>query len=63
MLQLFLVLHVLGAIFVFGPTVAFTFLANENRRMPGHGAFARRPRARRPRSSRLAGGLPGAACS
>jgi uncharacterized membrane protein len=40
MLQLFLVLHVLGAIFVFGPTVAFTFLANENRRMPGHGAFA-----------------------
>jgi uncharacterized membrane protein len=40
MLQLFLVLHVLGAIFVFGPSVAFTFLANENRRMPGHGAFA-----------------------
>jgi len=40
MLQLFLVLHVLGAIFVFGPTVAFTFLANENRRMPGHGHFA-----------------------
>jgi len=40
MLQLFLVLHVLGAIFVFGPSVAFTFLANENRRMPGHGHFA-----------------------
>ncbi|MFN8631514.1 MAG: DUF2269 family protein [Chloroflexota bacterium] len=40
MLQLFLLLHVLGAIFVFGPSVAFTFLANENRRMPGHGHFA-----------------------
>jgi uncharacterized membrane protein len=40
MLQLFLVLHVLGAIFVFGPTVAFTFLANETRRMPMHGHFA-----------------------
>jgi uncharacterized membrane protein len=40
MVQLFLVLHVLGAIFVFGPTLAFTFLASETRRMPGHGAFA-----------------------
>jgi uncharacterized membrane protein len=40
MLQLFLVLHVLGAIFVFGPTVAFTFLASETRRMPAHGHFA-----------------------
>jgi uncharacterized membrane protein len=40
MLQLFLLLHVLGAIFVFGPSVAFTFLANENRRLPGHGHFA-----------------------
>jgi hypothetical protein len=40
MLQLFLVLHVLGAIFVFGPTLAFTFLASETRRMPGHGQFA-----------------------
>jgi uncharacterized membrane protein len=40
MLQVFLLLHVLGAIFVFGPTVAFTFLANENRRLPGHGHFA-----------------------
>lgn len=40
MLQLFLVLHVLGAIFVFGPSVAFTFLANETRRMPMHGHFS-----------------------
>ena len=40
MLQLFLVLHVLGAIFVFGPTVAFTFLASEVRRMPQSGHFA-----------------------
>jgi uncharacterized membrane protein len=40
MLQVFLLLHVLGAIFVFGPTVAFTFLANENQRLPGHGHFA-----------------------
>ena len=40
MLQVFLLLHVLGAIFVFGPTVAFTFLANENGRLPGHGHFA-----------------------
>jgi uncharacterized membrane protein len=40
MLQLFLVLHVLGAIFVFGPSVAFTFLASEARRMPQGGHFA-----------------------
>jgi uncharacterized membrane protein len=40
MLQLFLVLHVLGAIFVFGPSIAFTFIASETRRMPGHGHFA-----------------------
>ncbi len=40
MVQLFLVLHVLGAIFVFGPSMAFTFIASETRRMPGHGAFA-----------------------
>ena len=40
MVQLFLVLHVLGAIFVFGPSLAFTFIASETRRMPGHGAFA-----------------------
>lgn len=40
MLQLFLVLHVLGAIFVFGPSVAFTFLASEARRMPQAGHFA-----------------------
>jgi uncharacterized membrane protein len=40
MLQVFLLLHVLGAIFVFGPSLAFTFLASENRRMPGHGHFA-----------------------
>jgi len=40
MLQVFLLLHALGAIFVFGPTVAFTFLASENRRLPGHGHFA-----------------------
>lgn len=40
MLQLFLLLHVLGAIFVFGPTVAFTFLASETRRSPQNGHFA-----------------------
>jgi uncharacterized membrane protein len=40
MLQVFLLLHVLGAIFVFGPSLAITFLANENRRLPGHGHFA-----------------------
>jgi uncharacterized membrane protein len=40
MLQLFLVLHVLGAIFVFGPSMAFTFLASETRRAPQHGHFA-----------------------
>lgn len=40
MLQVFLLLHVLGAIFVFGPSVAFTFIANESRRTPGHGHFA-----------------------
>jgi uncharacterized membrane protein len=40
MLQVFLVLHVLGAIFVFGPTLAFTFLASETQRIPGHGHFA-----------------------
>jgi len=40
MLQVLLLLHVLGAIFVFGPSVAFTFLANETRRMPMHGHFA-----------------------
>lgn len=40
MLQVFLLLHVLGAIFVFGPSLAFTFLASEVRRTPGHGHFA-----------------------
>jgi hypothetical protein len=40
MLQVFLVLHVLGAIFVFGPSLAFTFLASEVRRMPQSGHFA-----------------------
>jgi hypothetical protein len=40
MLQLFLLLHVLGAIFVFGPTVAFTFLASETRRSPMNGHFS-----------------------
>jgi hypothetical protein len=40
MTTLFLVLHVLGAIFVFGPTIAFTFLGSEVRRMPQAGHFA-----------------------
>lgn len=40
MLQVLLLLHVLGAIFVFGPSVAFTFLANETRRMPQHAHFS-----------------------
>jgi hypothetical protein len=40
MTTLFLVLHVLGAIFVFGPTVAFTFLGSEVGRMPQAGHFA-----------------------
>jgi hypothetical protein len=40
MVQLFLVLHVLGAIFVFGPSLAFTFLASETRKAPQHGHFA-----------------------
>ena len=40
MLQVFLLLHVLGAIFVFGPTLAFMFLGSEVRRMPQAGHFA-----------------------
>jgi len=40
MFQVLLLLHVLGAIFVFGPTVAFTFLASETRRAPAGGHFA-----------------------
>ena len=40
MIQLFLVLHVLGAIFVFGPSLAFPFIASEARRAPQHGHFA-----------------------
>lgn len=40
MLQLFLVLHVLGAIAVFGPTFAFPLIARHSQRMPQHGHFA-----------------------
>jgi uncharacterized membrane protein len=40
MLQLFLVLHVLGAIAVFGPTFAFPLIARHASREPQHGHFA-----------------------
>ena len=40
MLQLFLVLHVLGAIAVFGPTFAFPLIARHASRDPQHGHFA-----------------------
>jgi hypothetical protein len=40
MLQLFLVLHVMGAIVVFGPTFAFPLIARHTRRAPQHGPFA-----------------------
>ena len=40
MVQLFLVLHVLGAIAVFGPSFAFPLIARQAGRMPQHGHFA-----------------------
>jgi hypothetical protein len=40
MLQLFLVLHVLGAIAVFGPTFAFPLIARQAAAAPQHGNFA-----------------------
>lgn len=40
MLQLFLFLHVMGAIAVFGPTFAFGIIAGQGRQNPQHGNFA-----------------------
>lgn len=40
MLHLFLVLHVLGAIAVFGPSFAFPLIARHASREPQHGHFA-----------------------
>lgn len=40
LVTLFLVLHVLGAIIVFGPSFAFPFIANQVRKTPQHGHFA-----------------------
>lgn len=40
MLQLFLFLHVLGAIAVFGPTFVFPMIASATQRAPQHGHFA-----------------------
>jgi hypothetical protein len=40
MLQLFLVLHVLGAIAVFGPSFAFPLMVSHAGRAPQHGHFA-----------------------
>jgi uncharacterized membrane protein len=40
MVQLFLVLHVLGAIAVFGPSFAFPVMAGQAGKMPQHGHFA-----------------------
>jgi uncharacterized membrane protein len=40
MVQLFLVLHVLGAIAVFGPSFAFPVVARQAGKMPQHGHFA-----------------------
>ena len=40
LVTLFLVLHVLGAIVVFGPSFAFPFIANQVRKTPQHGHFA-----------------------
>jgi uncharacterized membrane protein len=39
-LQLFLVLHVLGAIAVFGPTFAFPLISGQVAKAPQHGHFA-----------------------
>ncbi|MEO5964230.1 MAG: DUF2269 family protein [Candidatus Limnocylindrales bacterium] len=40
MLQLFLFLHVMGAIAVFGPTFVFPIIARHVQRAPQHGHFA-----------------------
>lgn len=40
MFQLFLFLHVMGAIAVFGPSFAFPFMAAQVRKTPQHGHFA-----------------------
>jgi hypothetical protein len=40
MLQLFLFLHVLGAIVVFGPSFAFPFIGAQVQKTPQHGHFA-----------------------
>ena len=40
MLQLFLFLHVLGAIVVFGPTFVFPLIASRAQQSPQHGPFA-----------------------
>ncbi|HEY4228395.1 MAG TPA: DUF2269 family protein [Candidatus Limnocylindrales bacterium] len=40
MLQLFLLLHVLGAIVVFGPTFAFPIIAGQAQKSPQNGPFA-----------------------
>jgi uncharacterized membrane protein len=40
MVQLFLVLHVLGAIAVFGPSFAFPVIAAQAGKLPQHGHFA-----------------------
>ncbi len=40
MLQLFLFLHVLGAIAVFGPTFAFPLISGQAGKAPQHGHFA-----------------------
>ncbi len=40
MLQLFLFLHVLGAIAVFGPTFAFPVIVSQAQKTPQHGPFA-----------------------
>jgi uncharacterized membrane protein len=40
MFQLFLFLHVMGAIVVFGPSFAFPFIAAQVQKTPQHGNFA-----------------------
>ncbi len=40
MFQLFLFLHVMGAIVVFGPTFAFPLIASQVRKAPQHAPFA-----------------------
>jgi hypothetical protein len=40
MLQLFLFLHVMGAIVVFGPTFVFPLIAGQAQKSPQHGPFA-----------------------